>query len=551
MAGGDRRTFFRALAGASGVVALTAEAMAKPAAPGSPRLHDVSQFGAVGDGRTDATAGLQRAVDACAAAGGGLVLVPPGRYLSGAVNLRSHVHLHLGSGATLLASQRPEDYPAMAGRWEGIERTTHSSLLTGVDLEDVTISGTGTIEGRGEPWWKAHDDTVKLRTARQLNRQADNPPDAPLRWPRPRLINLVRCQRVLVSGIHTRNSPSYNLHFIYCQDVVVEGVTVDSMKGPNSDGVVLDSSRRVRVTGCSLSTRSDGIALKSGYNDDGRRVHIACEDVIISSCHLYGTMGGGITIGSETAGDIRDVSISNCLISGGRMGIHVRSPRGRGGTVERVRVSNVIMREISSSAIALSNYYDSLRLDPEGPRAAVDATSLKDVFERPLAESERNPPLPSRGNPETDRSMVLPVGPGTPSLRDFSFNGVSVDQVQALAVLEGLPERFIRGVTMTDLNVSRARTGLFCWRVGQVRLSGATFERCEGLAVTAQDVERLEINRLAAGSAGHRTVVQLENVNGAFIHGCSLGQSGPQFLRQVGDTNRGIVADGNDLGEES
>jgi polygalacturonase len=554
MSGADRRHFFRTLAGASAglpALTMTADAIAEShRGAAAPRIFDVTQFGAVPDGRADSTAGVQRALDACAAAGGGLVLVPTGRYLCGGLTLRSHVHLHLGPGAVLLASQRFEDFPATRGRWEGIERTTYSSLLTGHDLEDVAITGQGVLDGQGRPWWLAHDQTLRLRAEQRLPRSAENPTSAPLRWPRPRLVNLIRCRRILVSGVELRDSPSYHLHFVYCQDVLVEGITAVSHRGPNTDGIVIDSTRRARILGCSISTTSDNIALKSGYNEEGRRANVPSEDVVITGCQLHGSLVGGVAIGSETSGGIRDVAVSNCLISGSTMGIHVRSPRGRGGTVERLRVSNVIMEEIGRSAITVSNYYDSVRNDSRGLRTAVDATSLKDIFDRPLPEAERTPPPPQRGNPETDRSMLIPVGEGTPLLRNFAFTGMTMQRVQAVAILEGLPERFLRDITISDVSISEARTGLFCWRVSNLRLSALSFDNSEGLAVTAQDVERLEIHRLSVASGGHRSVVQLENVDGAFIHGCDLAVAGPQYLRQLGDSCRGVVTAGNNSGEE-
>jgi hypothetical protein len=215
-----------------------------------------------------------------------------------------------------------------------------------------------------------------------------------------------------------------------------------------------------------------------------------------------------------------------------------------------VRVSNVIMEQIGRSAITVSNFYDSVRNDSRGPRTAVDATSLKDIFDRPLPEADRSPSPPPRGNPETDRSMSVAIGEGTPTLRNFAFTGITMHAVQAVAVLEGLPERFLRNITFNDIDITEARTGLFCWRIANLRLSGLGFDGSEGLAVTAQDVQRLEIHRLSVSSGPRRCVVQLENVDGAFIHGCDVAAAGPQFVRQVGDACKGVVTTGNSGTEE-
>jgi polygalacturonase len=140
----------------------------------------------VGDGKTLSTAGLQAALDACSAAGGGLVLVPPGRYLTGALFLHSNLHLHIAAGATLLATQRFSDFPTISGRWEGIERKTHASLLTGIDLENVSITGQGALDGQGPPWWEAYGATRRMRLERRLPREAEEPAGGAAAVPRPR-----------------------------------------------------------------------------------------------------------------------------------------------------------------------------------------------------------------------------------------------------------------------------------------------------------------------------------------------------------------------------
>ena len=207
------------------------------------RLFDVTRFGAKGNGTTLDTRALQSAIDACAAAGGGIVLLPPGRYLSGALSLRSNVNFHVGAGAVVVASRNFADFPPIPGRWEGIERTTYSSLLTGHELENVTVSGQGTLEGEGPVWWEAFEAASKLRAAAKLGREEEGPPEALLKWPRPRLINFIRCQRALVADIALMDSPSYNIQLTYCQNARVENVT-QSRLSTSSDS---ESPSRLRA----------------------------------------------------------------------------------------------------------------------------------------------------------------------------------------------------------------------------------------------------------------------------------------------------------------
>jgi polygalacturonase len=488
-------------------------------------IHDVTRFGAIGDGKTMTTRALQRALDECGRRGGGTVIVPPGRYLTGALFLRSNLHLYLSAGATLLASERAEDFPPIQSRSEGIERKTHASLLTGEDLENVTLSGPGLLDGSGPPWWRAHDATRKLRLARGLLREADNPADAPLRWPRPRIINLIRCQGVTISGLSFANAPYWNLHLVYCQNVLVEGLTMTGLQAQNCDGVVIDSCKDVRVANCAIAAGSECIALKAGYNEDGRRVGIPCEDVAISNCQLSYSVGAAIAIGSETAGGIRNVLISNCQLSRSKIGVHVRSPRGRGGVVERIRVHNLVMDGIESSAIVVSTFFDSVRLMGlfgEGPSP--------------------------KGNPETDRTIALPVNEGTPTLRDLSFSGLHIGAAAGVAVVEGLPERHVEGVSFRDVHVRTTKAGILCSRADDVSVEGLAINPGEGPAVSARHVRRLEVQGLRCVRGNPRVpLVVLAGVQDAFLHGCHVSQPGVELLRLEGSANGDVVTAANKL----
>jgi polygalacturonase len=486
-------------------------------------VFEVTRFGAVGDGTTLCTRAIQRAIDA-AAMSGGVVYLPPGRFLSGALFLRSNVRLSLSAGAVLISSHRPEDFPPIPSRWEGIERTSYASLLNGDRLEDVAIEGPGSIEGQGGPWWQAHEATKKLRLARNLPREAENPPEAPLRWPRPRAISLLRCRRVRVSNLSISDAPSYNLHLIYCQDVLVNGLTVVGLEAQNSDGIQIDSCQRVQILNCSIASGGESIALKAGYNEDGRRVGIPCEDVLITNCHLALSHGAAFACGSETAAWIRNVVVTNCTISNCRLGLHMRSPRGRGGGIERVVCSNLVLDKIRETGILLTHYFDSVLMDS--------------LFGEPASGS---------GNPETDRSLRLPADINTPAFRHLEFRGLTMGNVRDVAVIEGLPERFIQGVILDDIRAPEVKTGVTCARVASLEISGLSVAASQSPAVAARDIQGLHIHRLRSLPRESATpVIHLDNVDGAFIHGCSSPRTGTDFVRLHGARNRAVVLEDND-----
>jgi hypothetical protein len=512
------------------MTALAAGAAVRP--PGAPRpdragkqhLFDVTTFGAIGDGRTPATAAIQRAIDACDKAGGGLVLVPAGQYVSGALFLRSKIEFHVAAGATLLASQRFDDFPPIKGRWEGVERMTYSSLLTGEDLEDVVLSGAGLLDGQGPPWWDAFATNRKLRVDRGLPREAPEPPEAPLKWPCPRIVNLIRCQRVAIRGLRFENAPSWNLHLLYCQDVVVEDLNMVGLQAQLASGLVVDSCKRVRVSNCSIGSGADCIGLKSGYNEDGRRVGLPCEDVIISGCQFFDSNGAGVSIGSETAAWIRNVQISDCTMTNTRSAFHFRSTRGRGGGIERVRVVGCIADRLAQAAIVLLPFFDSVRME----------TYLTGL---PMLKN----------NPETNREVAVAAGEGTPTFRNISFSGLTVGNAPDVATIEGLPERFIHDISLIDISAGRMVGGVSCANAKNIVIRGLSLETRARPAVAARNVEGLEIAGLRATQTPGATpapVIHFDNVNGAFVHGCSV-PAGAELVRSAGEHNRDVTVTGN------
>jgi polygalacturonase len=493
-------------------------AMARGAGAGG--VFDVRRFGARGDGTTPATRAIQAAIEACHAAGGGVVLVPAGRYLCGALFLRSHVHLHIGAGATLVASKRFEDFPPIDGRWEGIERKTYSSLLTGLELENVTITGAGALDGQGPVWWQAHAATQELRQAAKLRRQDDNPPGAPLRWPRPRLINLIRCERVTIGDLLLNESPAYFIHLTYCHNVKIENISVVALTTNNADGVIVDSSKDVRIADCSIGSGSDCIGIKAGFDEDGRRVGLPAEDIIVTNCHLHSSGGCAIALGSETAGGIRNVTISNCTIVNCTDGLYVKSARGRGGVVEGIRASNLVFGRLQRAALIVGAYFHSVTNDDVGTGTA--------------------------GDPETDRAARRAVNEGTPTIRDIDIDGVTAMDVNDVVVVEGLPERFVQGVRFQRLVGRRARNGARIARAADVSISGFTMGDPTSPMVIARDIQRLELHRLTCGQPSPKhPVVHLTNVAGALIHGAQIAPGAPRFL--AAERSRDVVVTGSQV----
>ena len=507
---GTRRAFLRsagaaaltapALAGAVGVPAAAAQAT------GGGAVFDVTAFGAVGDGVADATAAIQAAVDACAAGGGGQVLVPAGAYVSAPIFLRSNVHVHLGAGATLLGSTRMDQYPTIQGRWEGIERTVFASLFTGEDLDNVSITGPGTIDARGQVWWDAFVATRGLRQrAGLVGREPDSPPDAPLPWPRPRSVNLYRCRRVTIRDVTILDSPSWGIHLVYCENLLVDGVTVVQPQGPNTDGVDLDSCRNVRIANCWLDTADDCIAVKSGYNADGRRVGRPSAEIVIANCTLANGRAG-VALGSETSGGIRDVLVTNCLIRDTSAGLRVKTARGRGAVVENFRATNVVMRNCKEEAVSVTMFF------------------------------------------EDDRREPLPVDAGTPTVRNLHLTDLTIVESRKAGNIEGLPERPIESLVLENVVVDTTHSGITCANVRQAHLAGLSINAANTPAIVLEGVQQVEVHRVGTPEPNQRQpVLRFEGVDDAFIQSCNVLPGTGTFLELAGPANREITLGANRL----
>jgi hypothetical protein len=274
--------------------------------------------------------------------------------------------------------------------------------------------------------------------------------------------------------------------------------------------------------GCALSYGDDGVGIKAGYNEDGRRVGISAENIVVTGCEMsHGH--SGVAIGSETAGDIRNVLVSDCVIHDAINGVYIRAPRGRGGTVEQIRVSNLVLDRIEEVAIKVSQFFDSIRMD---------------ILEGGSA----------RGDMEIARSRRAPVDVGTPTFRSFAFSGMTMGTVGRLALIEGLPERLIR-VLIEGLTARQASGGLYCTLAADVSISGVGVDTLESAVVDAREVEGLEVNRVrCAQPCPEAPAVWLESVTGAFVHGYKFGSPGPGYQWFREEQCRGATLAANDAG---
>jgi len=346
--------------------------LARIAPPTFPRRDfPITDFGARGDGHTDCTRAVAAAIEACHRAGGGRVVVPPGRFLTGAIHLRSRVNLHLTAGAVIRFSTNVNAYlPAVFTRYESTEVMNYSPFVYAFGQQDLAVTGQGTLDGQASAgvWhqWKQ----TGVEDARRLAELADRGvPVAERRFGeghrlRPVFLQLVRCRNILIEGVRFTDSPMWVINPVCCTNVTVRGVTVDSKgrraKAPNADGCNPECCRDVLIEGCAFNTDDDCIALKAGRDADGRRVNLPCENVLIRHCRFQAGHGG-VTAGSETAGGIRNVFAENCQFDSPdlRMAIRLKTNPRRGGGVEGFYVRNCTV-QTAETGVHMTMRYENV-----------------------------------------------------------------------------------------------------------------------------------------------------------------------------------------------
>jgi polygalacturonase len=336
----------------------------------------ITKYGANGDGKTDCTESFQKAIEACSKAGGGRVVVPKGEFLTGAIHLKSNVNLHVSKEAVIKFSQDPTKYlPVVFTRWEGMELMNYSPFIYAFEQENIAITGEGTLNGQSdnEHWWNWNgnrrygwkEGMPNQRPDRnKLFQMAEN--NLPVRerifgeghYLRPQFIQPYRCKNVLIEGVTIANSPMWEIHPVLCANVTVRKVIIKT-HGPNNDGCNPESCKDVLIENCYFDTGDDCIAIKSGRNADGRRLNVPTENVIVRGCQMKDGHGG-VTIGSEISGGVRNVFAENCVMDSPNLdhALRVKNNAMRGGLLENLYFRNITVGQVAHAVITIDFNYE-------------------------------------------------------------------------------------------------------------------------------------------------------------------------------------------------
>ncbi|MET0792142.1 MAG: glycoside hydrolase family 28 protein [Polyangiaceae bacterium] len=330
-------------------------------------VFDIRDFGARADAKTKNTVAIRRAIEAAGRAGGGSVVIPKGRWLTGPIHLQSNINLYVAPGAELLFSTDFADYlPPVFTRWEGTELFGYSPLIYANGCENVAITGSGKLDGQGQAWFPWRKNRAAAQQLYEL--AAAGVPVASRVFAaegglRPSFIETVNCKNVLIEGVTITSGPFWTIHPVYSENVIIRRVHVET-DGPNTDGCDPDSSKNVLIEDSFFSTGDDCVVIKSGLNEDGWRVARPSENIVVRRIH--GERGhGGVVIGSEMSGGVKNVWVTDSEFVGTDRGLRIKTLRGRGGTIENVFYENVRHVGLRLSAVEITTAYASSNVEPK------------------------------------------------------------------------------------------------------------------------------------------------------------------------------------------
>ena len=385
---------------------------------------------AVGDGVTNSTKAIQRAIDDCAKRNGGTVSFKPGAYVTGALFLKSNVYLQINEGVTLLGSQDDADYPLIPTRVAGIEMKWPAALINVNDAKNVKISGGGVIDGRGEKWWQKYLALRVQYEPRGLRWASDYDAE------RVRLLVIWKSSDVTVENLSLKRAGFWTVQVVYSNHVTVDGIKITDNKGPSTDGVDIDSSSQVLVQNCDIDNNDDDICLKAGRDYDGLRVNRPTEYIVIRN-NITRRGGGIISFGSETSGGIRHVVAYHNTGIGTNEGIRFKSAKTRGGFVEDILVRDTRMENVPLPFTFTLNWNPSYSY----------ATIPKDEKNIPAHWIALSTP-------------VTPPERGFCEFRNITIENVQIINARRIFTASGLPDKPIVNVTFANIDAQGNEAGI-------------------------------------------------------------------------------------------
>ena len=472
----------------------------------------ITQCGGVGDGITSNTQAFADAMEALSKQGGGSLIVPSGIWYTGPIVFKSNIRLHLEKGALILFTPDKNAYPLIETSFEGLETRRCQSPISGRKLENIAITGEGTINGSGEAWrplkkgkvtekhWKEvvnsggvlkgkdywfpsegalQGDLLSQNNLNVPNRELTDEEWLSIRdFLRPVMISFSECKNVLLEGVLFENSPSWNLHPFLCENLIVDGIFArNPAYAQNGDGLDIESCKNVIVVNSTFDVGDDAICLKSGKDENGRRRGKPTENVIVDNCKVF-KGHGGFVVGSEMSGGIRNVSVTNCQFMGTDVGLRFKSARGRGGVVENIYADRINMFDIITDSFLFDLYY--------GGKSASEALEDGDV---------------------TPVDEVIPaVTEETPVFRNIYVTNLVSRNARRALFFNGLPEMNISNIHVENAHIT-AEYGAELSESKDIVLRNLTVIPEKGPALLLNNIKNTKVENFSSPDIA--TVVQI------------------------------------------
>lgn len=458
---------------------------------------NITDFGAVADGKTLNTEAINNAIKDVNSKGGGKVVIPAGLWLTGPIELKSNVNLYTEQNSLILFTDDFNAYPILETSFEGLETRRCQSPISAWNAENIAITGYGVFDGSGDSWrpvkkgkmtasqWKSLlasggvvENDVWYPTAGSLKgakacKEFNNPEGIETDeewneirpWLRPVLLNIVKSTKVLLEGVTFKNSPSWCLHPLSCEHITIKDVKVfNPWYSQNGDALDLESCNYALIINNVFDAGDDAICIKSGKDEDGRKRGEPCQNVIVkNNVVLHGH--GGFVVGSEMSGGVKNIYVSDCTFLGTDVGLRFKSTRGRGGVVENIHIHNINMIDIPHEALLFDLFY--------GGKGAGEETE-----EELIARM---------------KTAIPPVTEETPAFRDIYISGITANGVGRAMFFNGLPEMPIRNIDIKDVQITNAKAGIVISQAENVTIDNANVET-EGEVLKVRFAKNVKVN---------------------------------------------------------
>jgi polygalacturonase len=463
-----------------------------------PVWTNIVEQGADPSGKIKCTSIINNLIDSLFSSGGGTLFFPAGTFLTGPIVMKSNITLYLDAGTVVMFSDDFEDYlPMVPSRWEDIRVRNFKSQIYAYQCENISIRGDGHFEGQGKKWWDfMRSVNAKKTTGNKWQEIFEKENEALLlknqylrgknNFLRPPMVTTYECKNVLIEGVSFSNPPFWTIMPAFSENITITGITIENPgNSPNTDGIDPSSCRNVHISNCHITVGDDCIVIKSGRDEDGREAGKPTENITITNCTML-EGHGGVVIGSEMSGDVRRITISNCVFEGTDIGIRIKTMRGRGGVVEDVRVSNVTMFNIVNEGILITLRYQ-----------------------------------PTQAEPLSER---------TPAVRNIHLANINIRDAQRPVAIYGLEERSVSGVSFNDIR-SFSRKGVLLENTSDISFHDMEMEISEGSPLEAKDSKNISWDKVTVSSSARELpYMKLMNCQDVRVTNCYQPETIKSFI---------------------